>query len=151
MTYPVVTMIVGAAIFALGLYCKVWPAAEVPHVAKAETSSPAGPSFNFQGPSNNQFNFPPQATPKVERDPDTLYQLTNPVGQVEKAAVDLAAGTVTFDLVRGAMNLNTNEDFEYRTYKLHIVQMGAEAGSRESRQGRYIERRIYKVVCRIVS
>jgi hypothetical protein len=126
MSYPMLTMAVGAAIFALGLYGKIWPPTEVVIAETRET--PLQP----------------------QRDPDTLYQLGKPVGQVEGVVVDVANGIITFGLVRGAMNLNTDAEFEYRDYKLRIEGTPSEAGQREGPQGRWIERRLFKVVCKII-
>jgi hypothetical protein len=150
--YRIVLALLGAIFGALSLLSIgewIRPIASASAQTPQVGSQPA-PNFNFQAPSTNQFNFgaPPQ-TPA--RDPDTLYQLQHPVGQVERAAVDVASSTVTFDLIRGAMNLNVEADFEYRQYILHITQSAAEMGQKESPQGRWIERRLARVTCRIVN
>lgn len=99
----------------------------------------------------NRTNALLPSTQFPQRDPDTLYQLRAPVGQVERVAIDLAGGIVTFDIIRGAMNFNADEEFEYRNYKLRVIQSEGEAGNREGPSGRWIERRIFQVVCRIIS
>lgn len=104
-----------------------------------------GGNFNIYPPAN------PPAPPSRPRDPDTIYQLENPVGTVERVSVDLSNGVVVFDLIRGAINLNADRDFQYRNYVLHVTQFAAEMGNRDGPQGRWLERRLARVICRIVN
>jgi hypothetical protein len=108
----------------------------------------SGPNIVVPGQGNILNIYPSQSPPQP--DPDALYQLKKPVGQVESVVESLSTGTITFGLIRGAMNLNAAEDFQYRNYILHINSLGFEGGQREGPQGRWIERRLAQVICRIV-
>lgn len=61
----------------------------------------------------------PKAIPT--RDPDGLYQLGQLVGSVGPARIDQGNGTVEFDGVRSAGNLNPNAEVEYRDFVLQCV------------------------------
>lgn len=126
--YPAATMVVGAAIFAVGLYCWIWPAAEVSKPAKAETVSPPGPSFNFPGPSTNNFNFPAPAPKPPERDPDGIYQHGRMVGKVIAPRVLLNESKVLFEQIQNAGDLDTSKNIEYREHILRLVKADSFTG-----------------------
>jgi hypothetical protein len=66
-----------------------------------------------------------QAPATASRDPDGIYQLGGRVGTVENAQVDRANGRVMFGAIKGALNLNTSADFEYREYTLRFIGAAA--------------------------
>lgn len=84
--YPVVTMLMGATIFLFGLYCWLYPPAEIASAAKSQIpSATANPNFNFQGPSVNNFHFGSQekavaaAAPEpVNAKPNATYGTLHP-------------------------------------------------------------------------
>jgi hypothetical protein len=49
MNYPWVTMALGAAIFAIGLYCKIWPTAPAIAPQNEAGGVMTAPSINYQG------------------------------------------------------------------------------------------------------
>ncbi|MGH6888440.1 MAG: hypothetical protein ACREHF_04470 [Rhizomicrobium sp.] len=62
------------------------------------------------------------------RDPDTIYQLANPVGTVNGVHVMLSDGLVTFEEVDGANDLNLGSPFEYRNFVLQAVKIESKIG-----------------------
>jgi hypothetical protein len=118
MNYPIVTMVLGAAIFAMGLYCKIWPAADVPKGAKAEVASP-GPNFNFHGPSTNQFNMP---APPAAVEEDSIYQAGVSVGKAFGARRSPSDATIfEFSEITNCGQFNTGAPFTYKGVKLRFV------------------------------
>jgi hypothetical protein len=149
MSYPIATMLVGAAIFAVGLYCKIYPSPEGPMAAKAETASPAGPTFNFSAPSTNQFNLPAPAQ-KVERDPDGIYQYGRMVGKVIAPRIVLNQSRAFFDQIQNAGDLDRAKAFEYRDHMLRFLKAESFAGM-SIVVGGPVANNVYSgVVCEIV-
>jgi hypothetical protein len=144
------------AIAAMSLYWGLW---QIEHFASAQ-ERPAGQAQgvtqhnqtgpNINAPGGQVIIHPPPAPPPRQLDPDTLYQLDRTVGTVEQVSEQPASGTITFGLIRGAMNLDGERDFQYRDFVLHITRFDAEMGSRERPGGRWTERRLANVLCRIV-
>jgi hypothetical protein len=97
----------------------VAPSAASPSITQNNQS---GPNIVVPGQGNTLNIYPSQSPPQP--DPDALYQLKKPVGQVESVVESLSTGTITFGLIRGAMNLNATEDFQYKNYILHINSLG---------------------------
>lgn len=115
-----------------------------------------GPNQNFQGPGPYNFHFaPPTPMPpaKPPRDPDTIYQLGKPVGNVHAREENLSEGTIFFDTIYQAMDLDIGSEVIYRNYRLRLISgPSAEAGSRTAPppQGRWIERRVMMLTFKIV-
>jgi hypothetical protein len=99
-------------------------------------------------PTHHPTPKPTPAPVSTPQDPDALYQLGAKVGEVQGAVTDLSTGTVTFQMISSAMNLNVSENVEYRNYVLHIEHYGGEAGNHPN--GIWLERRLLWVSCKIV-
>jgi hypothetical protein len=88
---------------------------------------------------NNRYQ-----TTSSQRDPDGLYQFERMVGRVELPKVDEGNGTVTFERIVDAANLNISDDFQYRDYILHIKGTASETTGEMSG---HKTRALWKVSC----
>jgi hypothetical protein len=89
----------------------------------------------------------PQSSAPHNRDPDGIYQFGKQVGTVELPQIDKSKPTVFFQRIVGAMNLNTDREFEYRKYVLRIRRELGETTSDLSGQR---DRTLFAVLCDIV-
>jgi hypothetical protein len=94
-----------------------------PPVTQSGQGSLAG---TFQAPITQTFQGPPPAPPA--RDPDSVYQLDEPVGTVVGYVPDLRNGTIDFDAIVNAKNLNVSADMEYRDWVIHCGQNPTKIG-----------------------
>jgi hypothetical protein len=92
----------------------------------------------------------PKSAPPVipARDPDGIYQLGQQVGLVQLPQVDETRGIVLFGAITKAMKLNTDKDFEYRSFILHIK--GSPGTVTTTKMAGEINRSFQQVACEIV-
>jgi hypothetical protein len=69
---------------------------------------------------------PDSPAPPDHQDPDGIFQLGKQVGSVELPQVDESRSKVVFQRITGAVNFNSNREFEYRNYTLRVRNIGAE-------------------------
>jgi hypothetical protein len=78
---------------------------------------------------------------------DGIYQFGKQVGTVQSPQIDESKSTVFFPRIVGAMNLNTDREFEYQKYVLHIR---GELGETTSDLPGQRDRALFAVLCDIV-
>ncbi|BBD37125.1 hypothetical protein Amn_20050 [Aminobacter sp. Y103A] len=81
------------------------------------------------------------------RHPDGVYQHGEQVGVVKKADLRLAEGTATFDAISSEGMFNQDQAFEYREWRLIVLQMASETSATLS--GKHF-RTIYQARCKIL-
>jgi hypothetical protein len=80
-------------------------------------------------------------------DRDGIYQFGKQVGTVQLPQIDESKSTVFFQRIVGAMNLNSDREFEYQKYVLHIR---GELGETTSDLSGQRDRALFAVLCDIV-
>lgn len=82
-----------------------------------------------------------------EREADAIYQNDKLVAKVSGALVDEANGIVTFDEIYQSNDLNSNEIFEFRKWRLRLKSADALIGlsATAPQKGQIIERAICKI------
>jgi hypothetical protein len=78
---------------------------------------------------------------------DGIYQFGKQVGTVQLPQIDESKSTVFFLRIVGAMNLNSDREFEYQKYVLHIR---GELGETTSGLSGQRDRALFAVLCDIV-
>jgi hypothetical protein len=88
---------------------------------------------------------------EASRDPDKVYQLGQPVGDVSQVDIRLHDGTVTFGEMENTGNLDRNATFEYRQYTLQMQQPPrTSAGLSIDMNGTTVANKLEGVVCKII-
>lgn len=89
----------------------------------------------------------PQLSATHNRAPDGIYQFGQQVGTVELPQIDEGKSTIFFRRIVGAMNLNSDREFEYRKY---VLRIHGELGETTSDLSGQRNRALFAVQCDIV-